>query len=268
MDPSAALAAFDAQLRRRPPPDEPGRTTEVADRVLRSVPVADGWTAVIWSDLDADSADDVIAAQVERFADLGRPWEWKHYSYDLPADLPQRLIAAGFTPEPTETLLVADIADLPLVVSPPEGIELVDVVDAAGIAALVGVHDAVFGDDNAALGRSLLARLGDAPPTVAAVVAVAGTGAVSAGRVEFHEGTDFASIWGGGTLPEWRGRGIFRALVAHRAAQAAARGFRYLQVDATDDSRPILERLGFVAVASTTPFIWPGADAGDHLEPA
>ena len=261
MDAAAALAAFDAQLRRRPPPDEPGRTTEVADHVLLSVPDGEGWTAVVWSDLDASDADAVIAAQVERFADLGRPWEWKHYSYDLPADLPDRLVAAGFTPEPTETLLVAEIADLPLDVRPPDGIELVDVVDAAGVAALVAVHDEVFGDDNAALGRELLARLGDQPPTVAAVVAVAEGRPVSAGRVEFHAGTDFASIWGGGTLPGWRGRGIFRTLVAYRAAQAAARGFRYLQVDATDDSRPILERLGFVAVASTTPFMWTGADS-------
>jgi GNAT superfamily N-acetyltransferase len=77
--------------------------------------------------------------------------------------------------------------------------------------------------------------------------------------VEFHHGTEFAGLWGGGTLPEWRGRGVFRALVAHRARLAADRGFRYLQVDATPDSRPILERLGFVVLATTTPFTHPGA---------
>jgi len=76
--------------------------------------------------------------------------------------------------------------------------------------------------------------------------------------VEFHIGTEFASLWGGGTLPSWRGRGVFRSLVAHRAALAAARGFRYLQVDASPDSRPILTRLGFVELASTTPFMHPG----------
>ena len=81
---------------------------------------------------------------------------------------------------------------------------------------------------------------------------------IAAGRVEFHSGTDFASLWGGGTLAAWRGRGVFRSLVAHRAALASARGFRYLQVDASPDSRPILERLGFVELATTTPFIHPG----------
>ena len=50
--------------------------------------------------------------------------------------------------------------------------------------------------------------------------------------------------------------GVYRAVVAYRANLAAQRGLRYLQVDASDDSRPILERLGFVAVTTTTPFTW------------
>ena len=79
---------------------------------------------------------------------------------------------------------------------------------------------------------------------------------VCAAWVRFASGTGFATLWGGSTLPAWRGRGIYRALVAQRANLAAARGFRYLQVDASDASRPILERLGFVPVTTTTPFIW------------
>ncbi len=41
-----------------------------------------------------------------------------------------------------------------------------------------------------------------------------------------------------------------------QTALASARGFRYLQVDASADSAPILQRLGFVAVATTTPYEW------------
>ena len=69
-------------------------------------------------------------------------------------------------------------------------------------------------------------------------------------------GTEFAGLWGGGTLPEWRGRGIYRALVRYRAELAAQRGYRYLTVDASPDSRPILERLGFIRLAITTPYTW------------
>jgi ribosomal protein S18 acetylase RimI-like enzyme len=258
MDRHAVLAAFDEQLRRHPQPDPPDGHVEHDDSVVRIVAAGDEWTGVTWCDLDQASADAVIAAQIGRFAQLHRPWEWKHYSYDRPPDLPDRLLAAGFTPQPAEALLVAEIADLPLEVPPPPGVEVLAVVDGQGVDALVRVHDEVFGGDHSPVGRTLLADLAGQGGTTAAVVALAGRTPISAGRVEFHDGTDFASLWGGGTLPAWRGRGVFRSLVAHRAALAAARGFRYLQVDASPDSRPILKRLGFVELATTTPFKHPG----------
>ena len=94
------------------------------------------------------------------------------------------------------------------------------------------------------------------PNGISIVVAEAGGEIVCAGWVRFVSGTDFATLWGGATLPAWRGRGIYRATVAHRAGVAARRGFRFLEVDASSDSRPILERLGFSAVTTTTPYVW------------
>ena len=143
--------------------------------------------------------------------------------------------------------------------SPPAGVELRPVTDAAGVRDLVRVGQEVFGEDYSALGSVLTAQLAHHPDSVAAVVAVTGDRPIAAGRVEFCLGTQFAGLWGGGTLPAWRGRGVFRALVAYRAALAAARGFRYLQVDASDDSRPILRRLGFVELATTTPYAGSGS---------
>ena len=70
------------------------------------------------------------------------------------------------------------------------------------------------------------------------------------------EGTDFAGIWGGSTLPDYRGRGIYRALVAARASSAVERGIRFIHSDCTDMSRPILERSGLQAVTTTTPYVW------------
>jgi GNAT superfamily N-acetyltransferase len=258
MDRPAVLAAFDEQIRQHPAPDTPEAHVEHDDGVIRRISGGDGWTGVTWSNLDEVSADAVIAAQVGRFAELSRPWEWKHYSYDEPPDLPDRLLAAGFTREPAEALLVAEIADLTLDVPPPHGIELRAVVDKQGVEALLSVHDEVFGGDHSALRQTLLAGLGRQPSTTVGVVAWDGQTPIAAGRVEFHVGTDFASLWGGVTLPAWRGRGVFRSLVAHRATLASARGFRYLQVDASPDSRPIFRRLGFVELATTTPFTHPG----------
>ena len=61
---------------------------------------------------------------------------------------------------------------------------------------------------------------------------------------------------GGATDPDWRGRGLYRALTAARARSALARGVRYLHSDCTEMSRPILERAGLVAVTTTTPYVW------------
>ena len=250
---AAVLAAFDEQVRRRRLIDEPGTLVEAEDHVVRVV--GDGWNGVVWSDLDETTADAAVAAQLERFA--GRDWEWKHYSYDRPADLPRRLLAAGLVAEEPEALLVAPLAELDLDVRLPAGVRLESVVDDDGIAALVRVHDEVFGGDHSRIGRELAAQLAADRGSVHAVVAMAGEVPVSSGRVELIRGTEFASLWGGGTLPAWRGRGVFRALVAHRARIAADAGFRYLQVDASADSRPILQRLGFVSLATTTPYVPP-----------
>ncbi len=74
--------------------------------------------------------------------------------------------------------------------------------------------------------------------------------------MELVPGTRFAGLWGGGTVETWRGRGIYRALVAHRARIAADHGYRYVQVDASDQSRPILERLGLAPLTTTTPYVY------------
>ena len=64
-----------------------------------------------------------------------------------------------------------------------------------------------------------------------------------------------AGLWGGSTLAAYRGRGIYRALVSRRARIAIERGYSTLQVDASDDSRPILERLGLHVVGRTVPYV-------------
>src|SRR5262249_34480916 len=79
---------------------------------------------------------------------------------------------------------------------------------------------------------------------------------VSSGRLDPVDGTDFAGIWGGATLPEWRGRGIYRALTAARARAALRVGKRLINSYSTEHSRPILERSGLVKVSTTTPYDW------------
>jgi GNAT superfamily N-acetyltransferase len=257
-DHAAILTDYDAQVRRGLRPDGSGAVGELIGPVVRWTTVGgEGWSGIVWSDLDADTADGVIAEQVRFFAGRGEPFEWKLYRCDRPADLDQRLLAAGFVPEDPESLMVADtgvIAEGPSVTL-PDGVRLVPVTDEAGIDLMAEVHDQVFGPDPQLRGR-LTAQLRNSPEGTVLVLAMAGDEPVCSARVEFIPGTAFAGLWGGGTLRHWRGRGIYRALVAYRARLAADRGYRYLQVDASPQSRPILERLGFDCLAATTPYIW------------
>jgi GNAT superfamily N-acetyltransferase len=259
LDPAAVLSAYDAQVRRGLHPDGSGALGQRVGPVVRwSMVGGEGWSGVVWSDLDAGTADAVIAEQVAFFADRGEQFEWKLYSYDQPHDLGERLAAAGFVAEEAEALVVADAgqiaghdgADGVL----PGGVRLIPVTDEAGVELMIDVHDRVFGPDPQLRGR-LLEQLRNSPEFNVLVLAMAGDTPVCAARVSF-DATDFAGLWGGGTLPQWRGRGIYRAMVGYRARLAAERGYRYLQVDASPMSRPILERLGFVCLAMTTPYVW------------
>jgi GNAT superfamily N-acetyltransferase len=122
------------------------------------------------------------------------------------------------------------------------------VADAAGAADLAAVSDAAFGRSEPWRLDALVGRLAD--PTQALVVAYDAGAPVSSGRLELAPGKVFAGLYGGGTVPNHQGRGVYRALVAARATEARRRGHRYLTVDARETSRPILERLGFEALAT------------------
>ncbi|MFI2618268.1 GNAT family N-acetyltransferase [Streptomyces sp. NPDC018584] len=260
MDHAAVLAAYDQQIRRDARSEGSGTRLERIGGVVRQTGSEHDWNGVLWADLDARTADDVIAEQVRHFTDAGREFEWKLHSYDRPADLAERLLAAGFVADPLETVMVADSDGLPAGPELPEGIRLLPVTDAAGVELMAEAHLAAFGEGDAALSEQLakrvLAQLTETPDEIVAVVAMAGDRPVCGARLEFRPGTDFAGLWGGGTAPEWRGKGIYRATVAHRARTAAERGYRYLQVDASADSRPILARLGFTTLCTTTPYVY------------
>ena len=269
-DLSELLSAYDVQLRREPVVPSAGwrveRLDDPAPLLRMTAPEGSAWgDGVVWTDLDEATADAAIAGTVAYFRGLGRSFEWKHHGYDRPADLPDRLRAAGLQPEPEETVVAGRVDEVleQLAGAPaPEGITLRHLRDdpdgrAADWAAIRALHERVWDEDASGLIREVSAEHAADPAAMSVHLALADDGTVAcAAWTRFHAGTDFASLWGGSTLPAYRRRGIYRALVARRAGEAAERGFRYLQVDASSESRPILERLGLHRLTSTTPFMW------------
>jgi GNAT superfamily N-acetyltransferase len=118
------------------------------------------------------------------------------------------------------------------------------------------VKDAVWGGDHGWLVAALTHERGFDPQALSVWEARAAGEPAAYAWVRFVRGSRFASFWGGATLPAWRGRGIYTQLVARRAAEARGRGARFIYVEASEDSRPILQRLGFRALGRVTGYIW------------
>jgi len=259
LDPAALLAAYDDRLRAHVSPRLPAGVVVDTDGPLVRYGGFSWGGFVAYRDLgglDGDPLDALIARQVRHFANRGERFEWKLHGHDRPADLGARLLAAGFRPGELETIVIAPVPAIAADPVLPPGVRLREVTARADLERIDVLEGAVWGEDGAGYGTMLESELEADPDGLVVVVAEAGDRVVCAAWVRFEEGTGFATLWGGATLPEWRRRGIYRATVAHRATLAAARGFDYLEVDASDDSRPILERLGFIPVTTTTPYTW------------
>lgn len=264
------LATYDRQIRRVPDP-QPGFEVELLAEpapMLRMTSVGgdDPWGGgVFWCDLDESTADAAIESAVAHFSALGREFEWKHYGYDRPADLTDRLRAHGFEPDEEEALVIGEVAvvrERLAGAAEPAGVTFRRLrTDPDGAAedwqGINALGRAVWGEDTSGMNAAVAASIAADPEGTSMWLAVAEDGTVvCAARANFHRGTGFASLWGGSTLEEYRGRGIYKALVSRRADEAAERGYLFLQVDASPDSRPILERLGLRTLTSTTPWMW------------
>ncbi|UOD80779.1 GNAT family N-acetyltransferase [Paenarthrobacter ureafaciens] len=182
--------------------------------------------------------------------------EWKSRGHDHAPGLHDALLANGFTADEPESIMIGEARTLNAEVPVPDGVRLRRVVDEPDVRAMSAMQDGVFGGPvSKERADELLHRL-SLDDSIELWVAEAEGRMVSAGRLEPVPGTDFAGIWGGATLPEWRGRGIYRALTARRAQSALARGKTLINSDSTEFSRPILERSGLIKVSTTTPYRW------------
>ena len=259
IDSDGLLAAYDSQL--RTDAETPGAVSVVRQGPLRLVTFAGGRGFITYRDLDGAGADAIarmVGAALAHFqADPEiTKVEWKTRGHDHAPGLHEALLGHGFTPDESESIMIGDAQALAVDVALPDGVTVRPVTEEADVRAMVAMQDEVFGNPHGAeMIDALLRRLarGDA---MELWVAEANGTIVSAGRIDAVPGTEFAGIWGGATRPEWRGRGIYRALTAERARSALRMGKKYINSDSTEFSRPILERSGLVKVSTTTPYNW------------
>jgi GNAT superfamily N-acetyltransferase len=201
-----------------------------------------------------DELVELIDRTVAYFGDHGRWFEWKTFDHDPPALRPL-LLERNATPQPHEALLLGDAASIATEPASPEGLTLRPASSRVDLERIAAMQSEVWGGDWSWLADDLEKRL-TADPQIAVLLVEDASQVVGSAWLTPLAGTTVAGLWGGCILPAYRGRGIYRALVARRAQLAVNLGYRFLQVDASEDSRPILERLGLSVVGGTTPYIF------------
>ena len=198
----------------------------------------------------------MIARQRDYFADRGQGVEWKLRAHDLPTDLPARLVAAGFVPGPPSTVLLGlatEVAAEPVL---PDGVLLRRVREAHDLRRITDQQTEAWGFDCSWVAADLESRIAAGPAEITILIAEAGDRVACSALTLHHPGTDFVALLGGTTLPAWRGRGLYRAMLAARARAAAARGYRLLHVDASPAGAPVLRRCGFHEITTSTHYHW------------
>lgn len=197
--------------------------------------------------LAPERADAVIDETLAGYRDLGIRFRWTVGPDSAPKDLAARLQARGLQPESVIGVAVGvdDLSD-----ALPSGAD-VEPVDEANVEEFTRVMADGWGVDPApmlVLHRRMLAM---APEWMLMQLArIEGRPAAGSAVALFPRS---AYLLGAVVLPEHRGRGLYRALVAFRAAEAARRGIALATAHArASTSARILRRVGFREVCQLT----------------
>ncbi len=162
---------------------------------------------------------------------------WEIGSHATPADLVERLLALGLVDDEPTPLAVGMVLTEPPPAA-PAGVEVRRASTDDEYFAAAQIAAVAFGQPVPTEPR----RHKPDPDNVVYLAWVDGE-PVARGSAAF--GPHGVTLFGGSTLPEARGRGAYRALVAARWQDAVARGAPALVTQASPMSRPILARLGF-----------------------
>ena len=240
------LALFDAQERRNL--TFPDMQRDVCSHVVRYVGTPSNPSFVLYSHLNEANAAAAIQEQIDFFSQRRQPFEWKVYDYDKPHDLLKRLMDSGFELEDTEAVMVLDVHDAPTTLLTPPTVDVRPITRSEGLEDVELVEEQVWGGGFDWIQERLGVHL-QIPGFLSVYVAYIDDAPACAGWTYYNANSDFAGLWGGSTLEQYRGRGLYTALLATRVQEAIRRGRRFLTIDASPMSQPIVARHGFRLLA-------------------
>lgn len=235
-----------------------GRQVERLDRVTRVTgPSPSPYdNLILWSDLNASNVDQELDKHLAYFDKREHDFGWFVYEHDQPSDLAARLQSRGLKLESQATVVIANPSDLGEFYSSP-GIKVRQLKDPADVSDSLAVSNAVWGMQHHEFVRRWLTDLiRDHPNESTVLVAYHDELPIGTSWSTHWKGDPFASFFGGTVLPNWRGKGVYRAMVTERAKIAATENIDWCVVDAGSESFPILQRIGFKPLTQRYSLHW------------
>lgn len=231
-----------------------------------AIPGVDGWIGPLshnmanrvgMASLTAENADSTIAAVIDAFASMGKGFQWLVGPHSTPADLSQRLLAAGL-------IKVVDMG----------GLVRRNLAISGRVASDVNIRKASIDDqqlviDTMARGfgiqdeieqlyvraRFQSSQRSRFPVYLAFVDGIEEP--VGAAAMDFVPGLPVVRLGGAATLPDHRGKGVYSSLIERRLADARKAGAVATVIQsAAVTSQPICEKLGFEMVCEMASFAW------------
>lgn len=207
-----------------------------------------GLNEVAFSALADDEADAVIDATIAEYRARGLAFRWAVPPGSAPADLGARLVRRGLV-ESWGRGMARSTAPRDPAGDPDPAIHVEEIDDRGGGEIFSRVMAEGWGVDPDPLRRANDLLLGTADRRHRMFLARYGEEREPAGVASYVAFPRSAYLLGAVVLPQFRGRGLYRALALARLADARARGIELATCHAREaSSAPILERLGFATI--------------------
>jgi hypothetical protein len=249
------LVRYDKDLRLRVM--YPEARKEITRDVVRIIRKAPGMNVVAFTFANESKLHDVIHREVDYFAPMQQPFTWKVYDHDLLPTLKAELASHGFAEDDDPAaVMVLDVKNVPALLSKPENAEIRRIRTMDGLKDIIYVLDKVWGGHNVWVNDRLGRHL-EVPGYLSVYAAYVEDQPASIAWTYFPRG-QFATLFAGSTIAEYRKRGLYTSLLATRLKEIRERGYRYAVVEAGAMSKPIVAKHGFQHLTTVYDYEWKG----------
>ena len=249
------LALYDDTMRRNV--HIAGCAREITPLVTRCTTTTGSQRYIMWHDFRESDVAAAIDAELAAVRGNAKVLMWKLYAHDsMHAELREALIARGCNENDHSTLMATPVQSLITALAATQkststNLTVRELMTSNDLDAYQNIWDDVWPDaPNSRYVNDYRALIEKHEPGIAFFAGFDGDNPVTSGYMFHAPGAPFALLCGGTTKAAWRRQHAYTRMLAVRAEAALERGTTYLAVEASPESKPILERLGFIPLST------------------